>query len=80
MNEKTGAGNQRETERNKREKATGHRLQREEVRKRGWEPHRERWRNTHAEVTGYGAEREELKKIRTLSQTERDGENKNGDG
>jgi len=50
------------------------------VQKRGWEPHRERWRNRPAEVTGYGAKREELKKIRTLSQTERDGETKNGDG
>jgi len=38
------------------------------------------WRNRPAEVTGYGAEREELKIIRTLRQTERDGENKNGDG
>ena len=38
------------------------------------------WRNRPAEVTGYGAEREELKKIKTLSQTERDGETKNGDG
>jgi len=76
-------GRQRETERNKREKATGHRVQREEVQKRGCEPHRERWRNRHAEVTGYRAERKELKKIRqirTLSQTERDGETKNGDG
>jgi len=38
------------------------------------------WRNRPAEVTGYRAEREELKKIRTFSQTKRDGENKNGDG
>jgi len=50
------------------------------VQKRGWEPHRERWTDRPAEVTGYRAEREELKKIKTLSQTERDGETKNGDG
>ena len=49
----------RETERNKREKATGHRVQRDEVQKRGWEPDRApRWRPS--EVTGYRAEREEL--------------------
>jgi len=42
---KKQVGSQRETETNKREKATGHRVQREEVQKRGWEPHRApRWR------------------------------------
>jgi len=40
----------------------------------------ERWRRRPSEVTGYRAEREELKNIRTLSQTERDGETKNGNG
>lgn len=46
--------------RNKREKATGHRVQREEVQKRGWEPDRERQRKRTSKVTGYRAEREEF--------------------
>ena len=70
----------RERERNKRGKATGHRVQREEVKARGWELDKERRRKRPSEVTGYRAEREEFKKIQLLSRTKRDGENKNGDG
>ena len=70
----------RERERNKRGKATGHGVQREEVQARGREPDRERHRKRPSEVTGYKAEREEFKKIWILSQTKRDREIKNGDG
>ena len=72
----------RERERNKRGKATGHRVQREEVKVRGWgwKLDKERRRKRPSEVTGYRAERDEFKKIRLLGRTKRDGENKNGDG
>ena len=53
---KTGPGSK--SERNKRGKATGHGVQREEVQARGREPDRERHRKRPSEVTGYRAERE----------------------